>query len=830
MRPCLLAALVYAVLSLVLISPALVPGRTLSSSDVLWHSTPWIASSPPGIPGLRELGDQALVFEPFLLHTRSSLPHIPLWDSAIMAGRPFLADGQSAVFSPFSAPAYALPFWWSLGLMAALKLFVAAFGTYLLGRALGMRFGGALLAGVVFAFSFWFVAWLSWPNTSVWAFLPWLWLLADRLARRADLLAISGLASVIGLQYLGGHPESSFDVLAFTAVFFVLRLVQHRHGVGSHPRLLAMRLGGFLSAVILGTALAALALVPLLELLNHSADVSNRASFGNLHIPSRYLLGIFLHDYWGRATRTVVDFQAPYLHDYDRAFYVGALTLMLTFAALVVRPSLERAAIAVVGAGALLVVVGASPVFGIVKALPGFSVSQNTRLVVVVVLCVALLAGWGLDELVKPTSARKRQRATVVVAVVVLVTPIIWVSVTAGLPSASLLGNALRIAWGFATPPHLRLGASPQELASVVGEIRLASLLEWLLLAAAGAALVTLRLADRLRAPAFAGLAILLIVADLFKADMGFNPAIAMHTAIQPTTPALHYLQARRPNRFVGLVPTEPFAVNPLPSNIALRYGLFDARGYDYPIENRYFRFWREEIAPGACAFVFCTTGAGSSPQALRALSLLSVSDLLQGPTEPLIRTPGLSVAYSGPDGRVYANSRAVPRVFVVDRQVVVSDADSAFRATTSPAFRARRVAVSEDSIPGVRESPDLAGQATYAGGAQLTSYGDERVVVRAAARRPSILVLTDTYYPGWKATVDGKSVPVHRIDYLLRGIRLAPGSHRVEFRYQPASWRVGRIVSALALVVVLVMAGVGYARSRRLKHSDARLSPGGRV
>jgi len=155
-RPCLLAALVYAALALVLVSPGLVPGRTLSASDVLWHSTPWSASVPPGVPGLRELGDQALQFDPFLLHTRSSLPHIPLWDSAIMAGRPFLANGQSAVFSPFSVPAYALPFWRALALVAALKLFVAALGTYLLGRALGMGFGGALLAGVVFAFSFWF--------------------------------------------------------------------------------------------------------------------------------------------------------------------------------------------------------------------------------------------------------------------------------------------------------------------------------------------------------------------------------------------------------------------------------------------------------------------------------------------------------------------------------------------------------------------------------------------------------------------------------------------------------------------------------------------------
>ena len=82
---------------------------------------------------------------------------MPLWNPHVMGGRPFLANAQSAVFSPFTVPVYVLGLWKALAVMAALKLFVAAFGTYLLGRALGMRFGGALLAGVVFAFGTFFV-------------------------------------------------------------------------------------------------------------------------------------------------------------------------------------------------------------------------------------------------------------------------------------------------------------------------------------------------------------------------------------------------------------------------------------------------------------------------------------------------------------------------------------------------------------------------------------------------------------------------------------------------------------------------------------------------
>ena len=60
------------------------------------------------------------------------------------------ADAQSAIFSPFNLPAYVLAFWTALGWIMALKLWVAAFGTFLLGRALAMRMAGALLAGTTY--------------------------------------------------------------------------------------------------------------------------------------------------------------------------------------------------------------------------------------------------------------------------------------------------------------------------------------------------------------------------------------------------------------------------------------------------------------------------------------------------------------------------------------------------------------------------------------------------------------------------------------------------------------------------------------------------------
>ena len=141
----------------------------------------------------------------------------------------------------------------------------------------------------------------------------------------------------------------------------------------------------------------------------------------------------------------------------------------------------------------------------------------------------------------------------------------------------------------------------------------------WALFGLLACALVAARARGRLAGGTFAVLAVALACADLFRAGAGFNPAISTDVASLPTTPAIRYLQDRRPARFVafdrGLAP-----------NQAMRYGLYDARNYDFPIEKRYDVIWRRYVfplpyQPGAPQWVLTVT-----PAALRVLGLLGVT------------------------------------------------------------------------------------------------------------------------------------------------------------------------------------------------------------
>jgi hypothetical protein len=802
------AAILYSLIAVALIAPALLPGRALSMNDQFAHMAPWAHAFPPDFarPALPadENSDATIALQPLLRYGVDRMPEIPLWNRHIMNGRPLLADAQAAVFSPFTLPAYVLPFMTALAWMAALKWWVAAFGMYLLARSLGMRFGGAFMAGLVYGFSFWMVTWVTFPAAGVWAWIPWMLVAAELVLRRPDLLSVAGLSAVTAAQFLAGHPESSFHAVTATALFVGLRLWTRRPAPSSSRRALVRPLVLCVTGLVGGALLAALTLVPIAELVLGSADLDQRAGTAiDEHLPSEWILAVFMPDYWGRATGTLLEpFQVA------RAFYAGAMPLMLAAAALILGRGSQRLWIAGFGAISLGVVLGAPPFLQLITRLPIFSSGHNSRLIVYWLLALALLAGWGLDEITSRErhSQRARRLWAAACGALLLVPPVV---VLVGGSSLSALGRAIELAWNVFDPPY-----PDKEDAEAADVIRLASLVVWLTLAGAAAALLVLRRRVGLSAAVFATLVIGLTTLDLLKAGMGYNPAIDRDRATQPATEGIRRLERTKDERFVGQSLSIPENVIPL------RYDLLEARGYDLPIIKRYDRLWRTQVEPECPTQVsgvlgpYCIRLAlnNVTPRALHALRLLSVKHILQPVTLPRLAVPGVRLTYEGRDARLYDIVGAMPRAWIAPSQQVVPDGKAALRAITDQRFDARRSAITEKRLDSV---PDQPGSSTAAGSAQVVRDEDERVVVRVRASRPGVLVLADTFFPGWKAKVDGQDTDVAQVDYVLRGVPVSAGMHTVDFRYEPLSWRVGSIVSLLALAGLAVAVGLGWGRRR---------------
>ncbi len=797
------AAVFYVALALAFVEPALEPGMTLSGSDLLWTATPWSAVVPADWkqPANGELFDAATQYEPWRQYTAKVLPRIPLWNPYIMGGRPFLANSQSAIFSVFSLPSYVLSPGVANTVIAVAKLSTAGLGTFLLCRVLGTGIAGALLGGVIYAFGLFQTTNLSWPFTSVWVLIPWLMVCADLCARRPDARAAALLALVVGLQFFSGHPESSFHALFATSAFFVARLIETRSRLGP-TRALVRRLMVFSVGCAAGAALAAIALVPFVELVLHSSDlVERQQSFG---LPTSVLVMLFMPDWWGRPTSWT--FGEPPVFFFCRSLYVGALPLMFAVAAPLLRPSLGRVLLALFACWALGTAVEVPFITGWMHALPIFATTNNARLAIIFLLCVAVLAGKTSDDLGRVAVSRSTAVLVLVAAFALVLAPLGWIG--------SLDLSAIQ--WPLTETATVTAANASQPSAEFINETRLASALRWIAVAGVAWTLLVVRLGLRRPSRWLPAVAIAIAAADLLHIGFGYNPAVKRTLITMPVKRGIGSLKTRFPNRFVGVGPTLLFSFVLTP-NLSMQYGLLDARGYDFPVERRYDRLWRNEISP--TLFSATRDVPQLDERALRALSLLSVSDIIAPSGSLPFMVPGLRFMRREPDVDAYANLRALPRTFVAHSQQIVTDEEAAWTAVTEPTFDPRRVVITERALPGVASQPPATETAARA---DIQQYEAERVVIAATTSQPGVLVLTDVAYPGWTATVDGQPAEVERVDYLLRGIPLSTGAHTVELRYRPWSYTIGAAMTLLTLVTlvpVLLFAGNG----RSAVHSSFR-------
>ncbi|MEE8346716.1 MAG: YfhO family protein, partial [Dehalococcoidia bacterium] len=161
---------------------------------------------------------------------------------------------------------------------------------------------------------------------------------------------------------------------------------------------------------------------------------------------------------------------------------------------------------------------------------------------------------------------------------------------------------------------------------------------------------------------------------------------------------------------------------------------------------------------------------------------------------------------------KIYRNTHALPRAFVVNRAEVASGMEEAFAIMEQANFDPAHVAVIEGDLPKTQLAVLTNGQGTGDSTVQITDYQDDQVTIRVETQLPGLLVLSDTYYPGWKAYVDGQQTPIYPTDVALRSVYLEAGEHEVRFVYSPASFKLGVLISGLSLLALVAYTGRGTA------------------
>jgi len=186
-------------------------------------------------------------------------------------------------------------------------------------------------------------------------------------------------------------------------------------------------------------------------------------------------------------------------------------------------------------------------------------------------------------------------------------------------------------------------------------------------------------------------------------------------------------------------------------------------------------------------------------------LSSLNVRYLLVPADLRIDPGPHLRPVFDSGSVRVLENTRAYPRAYFPERVRSEMDARAVLREVTAPGFDGLRQALVETPDPPPLQPSTAPAEAH----ARRVSPTDLRVATKTT--EPRLLVVSEMYYPGWRAYVDGVERPIVRTNYLFRGVVVPGGRHVVRFAYLPSSVLAGAAVSSLALIVV----GVLLFRSR---------------
>lgn len=804
-RKDLLAVAFLVVLITAFFSGEIFTDRTLVTFR-LTNAFPWLAEAGP------EAGKQPSVTSDctFSYYPRRVFAtrmiregEVPFWNPHQFSGTPFLATFQTMVFYPVNIPLYALDPATQMDLFIYLHFLIAAVFGFLLGRKLKMSAPAAVVTALTYTFCGFMVTRYGQPtfiSTASW--LPAVLFFGEHLIERPGFRRMGLLSLVVSLSILAGFPQL---VMITVYALFGYMLVRVIMLTGRPRRARAAIMLAVLAAVGVACLVSAFQLLPTYELSRFSfrKELPYEMVLSSAHhrlVSLKYFIPDILghpRDIGVLSTRLKEAALEPaFAQNYvSTTGYVGVLPLLLALLALA-RPRKRLIPFVLLSAIALLLVFGSPLLEVFYRLLPGFNFSRIDRVIVVYMVSMAVLAGYGFDGL-SQGSARRR-------------------TLFVGLGFFAFV--AVLALWLFTSGFKLIHGMVGGEV-SMGAFIGFASRkVYWFIgLGALSSLLVILGRRPLFGRSLLVAGAVGVILLDLIPNGTGFKvtqPA----DEIMPKSAFVDALKADAGRwRFVK------YRGDVIPSNTATILSLDDAHGYDALNINHYVEVLGaldSTVTHVSNAALRRRIGPVADQRALdsKILDLLNVKYVLTlGERQGKWRRPTAAV-----------NEDYLPREFLVASTHFFESYGSMLEYMKTGEFDpagevlllggqggAPDGRTPEGASGGTRKNPG----GPVEGSVETLAYGPNGMEYRVETGEECYLVFSEVYYPGWRAFVDGAEHEMLRADYAFRAIRLGPGTHSVRIRYTPLYFRIGLLLSLAGLGLL----GVLIASGRRLS-----LDPGG--
>lgn len=746
-----------------------------------WKTYSYLGYNPGSFPNKAQYFDVLRQLYPWKTFVLSSIKSgsIPLWNPYNFSGTPLFANFQSAVLYPLNFVYFLLPQIYAWSLLVFLQPLLVGIFSYFFFRKIKISFEASLFSAITFAFCSFSAVWLGYNTIGqVTLWLPLILLgienLKEKYSIQWSLVLIFSLVSSL----LGGHPQLFVYTFIFSLIYLLFSVKAKKQKIQVI----------FLFLISLG--IGGVQLVPGGELIFNAARSPHTIDFffHKILIQWWQLIMLFIPDIFGNPATRSYTLPDTYVGD---VMYLGIIPLFFIPLALTIKKNFHKTFF-LNSSVVLLLLLTLNPLSWIFYQIPipFIGGSGANFLAFLFLFSLSALCGFGFDlwksgQLTSQFLMRYVLKCTIF---------------------AVILSGIILIV-SHQTSLHQYFVSTNKQIAYFLAFVGLTS--------------VILLITNKKKNFIYVGIIILLILqtGDLFRFFQKFNPFVPKET-VYPKAAIAEFLKDREGiNRYWG------YGNAYIEANFDTELGLNSVSGYDPLYPKRYGEFILSALH-GTIGTAFTDQNRsdavlpmGNSPKEfmdnpyrLKILNILGIKyilDRVENGSTPVTFPPSQFPQVYNQDGWiVYENKNALPRIFLTpDYKVFKTNAEFEKNFFSLP-----------DTTILLEKNISVSLGADLNSSVKVISYKPNKIVLQTNSKTNQLLFLSDTYFPGWKATIDNVGAEILRTDYAFRSVVVPAGVHTIIYTYEPESFRFGVILSIVSIcaLFVLLLSQKVYNRSRK--------------
>ena len=679
---------------------------------------------------------------------------LPLWNPYSFSGQPLFANLQSSPFQLFNVFFLIFPFKIAWGLQIILPFAFGAFFMSLFMKSLNLSDEAVIFGSIILPFSGFFVVWGEWGTvvaSAIW--LPLILYAVVHLFKNLNPFYFLLLVLAVSQSIFAGHIQTSIYVVLASILFIFLIFLKSK----KIAPIVTCSFG-----VALGIAISAIQIMPTLEFVKLSARSLDQSYFQGRQdwfLPFKNLIQLFAPDFFGN----------PATYNYwgiwnygEFVSFVGVVALI--FAILGVFKQRNKITFFILLLILSLFLALENPLSKLPYTLniPFISSMQPSRIIFLVIFSLSVISAFGFEAFLKSKEKNKFILMPAIIMALIFILAILQffsVNIFGLITDESAKKIALR---------NLIIPALVTLILLITFSLKILKFPKIIII-----------------------LAIFTVtIFELFRFTNKFLPFAKIELIFPETRTTTFLANQQRPFRVLA-TDRRIFGGNSLSA-----YGVETVQGYDPLFLKDYSRLvssWNENKKVDAGNFNRIITPQNYQSPISNLLNVKYVASFDD------ISEKGFKKIYQEGETKIFVNENAFNRVFFVDEIIKVTDKDEELEKMFEESTNLENVAFSSEINFPKKESKN---DGTF----RFESYSDQELALKVNVLEEAPLVISNVYYPGWKAYISGIEVPIYRVDYLLQAIIVPKGESLIKFKFSPQSFYNGLYISLMtSLLAILV-------------------------